>query len=256
MAKSPYRLSVQPLTEKTNNKAVQDEILVNNTTGHISVINQDGRVSATKNIETELYLQKFWVKQLTDMVEKQLTEINSIIPKFNDADTTEKNFDAQITELEKLLVYIQQILKIVDPQISSNTYDLFQCYKKLVQYIPIFLKDYFAVIDVMRQIDEAKYIYDETVEMMNTMQGDYGNMINYFNTVMNKVNSLATKYEYLNWVNTTLKSYNNWARSNMYHDSNTASNGKFPVYTIDFPTDSSILPNPIGNTTSNSGKTR
>ena len=52
-----YRIFTEPLLEKTTNKPVKGELLVNTETGHISVKSSNSISSATKSLQSDFDLQ-------------------------------------------------------------------------------------------------------------------------------------------------------------------------------------------------------
>lgn len=203
------RLYVQPLTEKSENKGKVGELSVNTTTGHISVFTNDGKISATKNIESELDLQKFWVSNLGTMLETTTNELKKVISNYQSAENRIKNFYDLLHIMENLMKAVETLREAVENRINHNSLNLLRYHKMILEYIPIFLIEYLQVLDVMRKIDELKYIYDILMDYMSKINHEIDEVKKYYTEVESNVNTRIFKKTYINWVNGITSYWNN-----------------------------------------------
>ncbi len=262
------RLYVQPLTEKSENRGHNGELAVNNTTGHISVFTNEGRVSATKNIESELDLQKFWINNLSNMVNSTRDELNKVMDNYKGAEERIAQFYNLLHALEELMKVVEALRKAVENRINHNSLNLFRYHKMILEYVPIFLMQYLQVLDVMRKIDELEYIYNILMDYMNKLNTEINNVKAYYPEVEKNVNTRIFKRTYLNWVNGITNYWNNEMNHITRPGINTnTGNGRVNHYlgnwgrlgklhishTTSAESDRPDIPDPIGNPPADSG---
>lgn len=263
-----HRLYVQPLTEKTENKGKNGELAVNTTTGHISVYNNEGKISATKNIESELDLQKFWVDNLSKMLDATMNELNNIKQKYLDAENRIKGFYELLHTMENLMKTVETLRQAVENRINHNSLNLFKYHKMILEYIPIFLMQYLQVLDVIRKIDELEYIYGILMDYMSKINTEINNVKAYYPEVERNVNTRIFKRTYLNWVNGITNYWNNELNhvertgintntqsGNVTHYiGNWGKLGKLHIsHTTSAESDNPDIPDPIGNPPADTG---
>lgn len=245
--KNPYRLYVQPLIEKSDNKPRKGELQVNNITGHLSVWNGSEQVSATKNIETDLNLQKLWLRQIYDSLLKLHDELIKQKKQLEIIYNDLFNIENIIKAVEDLLDYIEKVQNQLENLVHANIQNTYIAYQKIIGYMPTFFKRYLEVLDVLRQIDELKYIYDETKEMMNSVASEYDKMTKEYDTVRDQVSKLAPKYAYIHFLDNEVAQHNAWAKQHENMKTEDINNHNWHVYETIFPDKNSVR-QPIGTT--------
>ena len=220
------RLSVKPLEEKSAIKPELGELIINNVTGHISIMTneENKRVSATKNIETELDLQKYWLSTLSDMLDVTINNLRPLMDNYNEEENKIKGYYDILHHLEDLMSQVTKLRNIVDKRTATNSWLLFTYYDTILDYLPVFLADYLQVLDVLRRIDELAYIYNDLLTpIMSRILTHTDTVVGYVDSSTKNVNSRVFKRTYLNWAKGMISFWNKtWPHTSyknhpMYH---------------------------------------
>lgn len=206
-----YRLYTQPLTEKTGNKAVDGEIIVNTENGHLSIKNNTSIVSATKDIEKELGLQKIILDTLDTILtlienEVAASEINYV--------NVNNNTNALLTNLSELENGVSGLFTLVDSldlTVKDNSFDLYNIYNTLSNLVVSITERESTVMNFSRKVEELTYIEGLLSDYKAKLTTNITTLGTFKNSVESNVDSRATKADYEAWKNSLINTYNNLA---------------------------------------------
>ena len=206
-----YRLYTQPLTEKTRNKAVDGEIIVNTENGHLSIKNNTSIVSATKDIEKELGLQKIILDTLDTILilienEVAASEINYV--------NVNNNTNALLTNLSELENGVSGLFTLVDSldlTVKDNSFDLYNIYNTLSNLVVSITERESTVMNFSRKVEELTYIEGLLSDYKAKLTTNIATLGTFKNSVESNVDSRATKAAYEAWKNSLITTYNNLA---------------------------------------------
>lgn len=206
-----YRLYTQPLTEKTENKAVDGEIIVNTENGHLSIKNNTSIVSATKDIEKELGLQKIILDTLDTiliLIENEVasSEINYV--------NVNNNTNALLTNLSELENGVSGLFTLVDSldlTVKDNSFDLYNIYNTLSNLVVSITERESAVMNFSRKVEELTYIEGLLSDYKTKLTSNIATLGTFKSSVESNVDSRATKADYEAWKNSLITTYNNLA---------------------------------------------
>jgi len=205
------RVIVKPLTEKTEFKPKNDEILVDTENGHISTVdNNENLQSATKDIESGVSL----LKTRSDTFNEKYKEL------VNNPIFTNSGYIGLYNDTLNLLNSVNTIKSAMDNEESitstfeSDLVSLSNIYQKTLE----FKEDYMYLINYFRNtsqyFDELEYFVDELNEMLKNIESLKLEVITSLNTLVslkNKViknsDSRATQAEYDEFVSNLKQKY-------------------------------------------------
>lgn len=147
-----------------------------------------------------------------------------------------------ITILENLQHFTHLLQDTIDRRMRDDSQYIYQYYEEIKKYLPDFITKYLKTLQIMRNIDEVNYMYKESKDMMDAIKQDYEQMLDYFSIVINDVNKLATKKEFMDYQNDVTR-HNEYVKS---HNSNITSDNITKYLNINYPFN--VL-NPIGTNT-------
>jgi len=251
------RLFVNPIHEQTRSQYKRTELIVNTSTGHISIIDNNHQIkSATKDIEAELYMQKFWVTKLNEMLNTTYTYFHPFVQTYKSEHDKSDGYFKTLHDLENLMLSTEKLLFALNEQVSNQSLFLFKYYKKALEFIPVFLARYYSIFDVIRQIEELEYMRPIVTDMVNRTLQEITSLSSFYNSVQSKVNTKISKQEYLKWCddmenywNNNLNKYN-YKGHYIYGWKNTRLHINRPNVPAPYETGGSTpnLPNPSGMT--------
>ncbi|QXN67961.1 hypothetical protein FPHOBKDP_00211 [Listeria phage LPJP1] len=191
-----YRLYVQPLTEKTKLESKDSELLVNTRTGHLIVNDQ----SATKDIEGELFSQKYLVSTLKSIITLLETEISNLEALYQTKLSETNDLYNRMNGLKELLAQIIAILNTLENQIRQNTVDIWSFVDIIATIIPKVVEKLPGIFSIQRRLSELTYLYNFIKGYKTKTGTDLTNMRSRYTTVEKNVDSSAFQSTYDSWV--------------------------------------------------------
>lgn len=204
-----HRMYVTQLKENSLSKPADGELLINPNTGHISVKNNEGLVSATKNIESELDSQKLILEGIKASLEKADTKVKNLIKVQKDQNDRISELYALVHKMEELMNEIDAIIPAVNTTVNNNSLNLFRYYKLVREFLPVFLFEYLNVVEVMRKIDELAYIYDQVQADMTATSNKLAELKTTYSQDYDYAKTFAFKRAYLDFLNNVNHTWNN-----------------------------------------------
>lgn len=154
-----YRMFIKPLTEQTGAKPEKHEVMVNTSTGMISVINSDNEnVSGLKDITSKIALEKEIITFL-DIVNNDINiAIKDLLPKYQNEYNKTNEIETQLEKLKSIKNNItNQLSKIRDNNIDA--YIMIQNFISLLyKIVDVYSKTYLDISKVERRVEHLIYL--------------------------------------------------------------------------------------------------
>jgi len=205
------RMIYQPLTEKTEIKPVDGEILVNTENGHINVYNNGKLKSATKDIEENITFLNIELEEL-------LEEYSNII---NDEVFTNSGLVSLYEESINILNYATTIETKIGTNLDDTAFQT-QLTKLKSDYNSIitlkednyFLINYFRTVikdikEIESLLDEIQYIKNIVTKLRNQLNDLIDSLNFLFNKVEKNIDTRVSEEEYNIYMETLKNKYLN-----------------------------------------------
>ena len=203
-----YRIYTQPLMEKSKNKSIKGEIIVNTETGHISTKSSDGKInSATKDIESGILTQK----SLLTLANKLVTTLEDLLPLLKDKYDKESDklddFNVRVKDLEVLIDKMNKSLIDIWNINEDNSYKLWIYYTSIENMLKGFVYEIPELFAIGRNVNELTYMHELLDEYKNKLATEMTTMKKRYTTVKTNVDSRVDKVTYDAFRSKLIKDY-------------------------------------------------
>lgn len=201
-----YRMFIKPLTEQTGAKPENHEVMVNTSTGMISIINSEGEnVSGLKDITTKISLEKE-ILYFLDIVNKDLVvAIKDLEPKYNQENKRIEEINRQLEKLKNLSKDIQNEINTIRNN-NIDAYILIQKFiKDLYKIVNIYSESYLDISKIERKVDHLIYLRNILNKNKQRMEKDIKKLNKKKNDLKVFLETKEYKTTYDEWVKDYVK---------------------------------------------------
>lgn len=204
-----YRIIVKPLTEKTENKAKYGELIVNTESGHISVQNSTERISATKNIETELELKQLLFTNIITLLDSFDSRLVSTQALYTDSDAGLSNISNSVQLLRTRIATIYADVTTMTTNAKSTVSGLIEYYNIIWVLVQDYSKFEHKVIEYERITAEVRYIVTVIAPLDSNMRNESAEVVTKRDSVKANVNTRVDKSIFDSWKSGLIGKYIN-----------------------------------------------
>ena len=207
MNRVKYRLSVKPLTEKTENKPEYGEVLVNTEDGNISVMTSNGVKSATKDINSLIIIKEVLLSEMSDKLEELNRTIDNNVNLMNSLRNVVDGTNDSLIELKSKINTIYSQLDVGKTNSKYTLSLLFEYYIILSNLTVSMLDIYDEIERSKRFIEEIGYLDNLLIEFKKAIDTDIANLKNIKTSVKANVDSRVYTTTFNSWKDSLLNSY-------------------------------------------------
>lgn len=204
-----YRIFTEPLLEKTTNKPVKGELLVNTETGHISVKSSNSISSATKSLQSDFDLQVNLVSLIEDTIENLDPIINDLGNNFNTESSKTNDFQKRLNALKILITEMKKSIVVIQGINQDNAYQLWLYYGIIKNLIDGIFSNLNYLYASERSINELTYIDSLLSNNKNFFSSEQIKIKSRMSDVTSNVNSRVDRTTYNDFRSDIINRYNN-----------------------------------------------
>ena len=208
-----FRITYQPLTEKTRVTPTNGELLLNTEDGHINVYNENkGKISATKKIENNL---NFLNKELNELLIEYDNVINDIL--FSNSILGLPGLYNEAREILRIATNVENMIN--EPLFSEAVFeDRLEEYKLIYTKIIEFKENNFFLVnhfrDSIKNMEEVEYMLDELIylkkiiyELRSKLEDYIFNLKYLIREIKKTLKNKLTKADYTEFINEMKQKY-------------------------------------------------
>jgi hypothetical protein len=199
----------EPLLEKTTNKPVKGELLVNTETGHISVKSSNSISSATKSLQSDFDLQVNLVSLIEDTIENLDPVISDLGNNFNAENSRTNDFQKRLNALKILITEMKKSIVVIQGINQDNAYQLWLYYGIIKNLIDGIFSNLNYLYASERSINELTYIDSLLSNNKNFFSSEQIKIKSRMSDVTSNVNSRVDRTTYNNFRSDIINRYNN-----------------------------------------------